>query len=106
MALATGSHFHTFAPRTAPTGPARGLYGVKARQGSPRSPGQGGSGVGAVTPGTSGRIRRDGRLCERAIVTLALCRGTVSANAQTGWSPTGALTVTRIREPARYMCPW
>ena len=57
--------------------------------------------MGAETPGTSGRMRRDGYLCEKATVTFVLWVGTVSEKAQTGWSPTGALTVTRIREPAR-----
>ena len=41
-------------------------------------------GVGAVTPGTSGRIRRDGFFFEKATVTLASPGGTDSANDHTG----------------------
>ena len=46
-------------------------------------------------------MSREGCLCENAMVTLARCSGTVSANYQTGWSPLGAVTVTRMRDPAR-----
>jgi hypothetical protein len=40
-------------------------------------------------------------LWEKATVTRARLRGTVSAKDQTGWSPLGAAIVTRMREPAR-----
>ena len=76
-------------------------WGQALRQGSPRSPGQGGSGVGTLRPGTTGRIRLDGIPFENASVTLALPFGFVSPNAQIGWSPFGAVIVTRIREPVR-----
>jgi hypothetical protein len=38
---------------------------------------------------------------ERAIETFAFPFGCVSLNDQIGWSPLGALMVTRMREPAR-----
>ncbi len=34
-------------------------------------------------------------------MTLALPFGRVSPNDQTGWSPFGAVIVTRMRDPAR-----
>jgi hypothetical protein len=48
----------------------------------------------------TGRTTLDGMLFEYAIATVALPFG-VLAKAHTGWSPFGALIVTRIREPAR-----
>jgi hypothetical protein len=51
-------------------------------------------------------MRLDGMLLEWAIETVAWPpAGCVSPNDQMGWSPLGALIVTRIREPARYVCP-
>jgi hypothetical protein len=61
--------------------------GTNGRQGSPRSPGHGGSGVGAVMPGTTGSRSRDGRFGSRGDDTEVSLRGCRSANAQTGWSP-------------------
>jgi hypothetical protein len=75
--------------------------GWKSRQGSPRRPGHGGSPVGTLTPGTTGRVSRDGLRFEWAIATLAVPFGRVSPNDQIGWSPFGAEIVTRMREPAR-----
>jgi hypothetical protein len=39
---------------------------------------------------------------EWAIETVPVPLGSVSPNDQIGWSPFGALIVTRIRDPARY----
>jgi hypothetical protein len=46
-------------------------------------------------------MRRDGLLFEWAIETVACPFGCVSLNDQIGWSPFGAVIVTRMREPAR-----
>jgi len=40
-------------------------------------------------------------LLERPIATMAWPAGRVSEKDQIGWSPLGALIVTRMREPAR-----
>jgi hypothetical protein len=42
---------------------------------------------------------------ERPTSTVAVPLGSVSLNDQIGWSPFGALIVTRIREPVRYAWP-
>ena len=57
--------------------------------------------MGTLTPGTTGSRSLDGICCERAIATVAVPLGSVSPKAQIGWSPFGALIVTRMREPAR-----
>jgi hypothetical protein len=57
--------------------------------------------VGTLAPGTTGSTTLDGICFERAIETVAVPVGSVSLNDQMGWSPFGAATVTRIREPAR-----
>jgi hypothetical protein len=57
--------------------------------------------VGTATPGTSGRITREGMLGERATSTGAVPLGSVEPNAHTGWSPPGAEIDTRTREPDR-----
>src|SRR5262245_58299063 len=71
------------------------------RQGSPRRAGHGGRPVGAVIPRTNGSTRREGRLREKATVIVAVPAGTELAKAQTGWSPLGAVSVMRMRDPAR-----
>ena len=71
------------------------------RQGWPRSAGHGGSGVGASIPATTGSTSRDGREAPRASVTRVFARGWISPKLHTGWSPRGAASVTRTREPAR-----
>ena len=82
---------------------SRWLVGVRlvVRQGSPLRPGHGGSPVGTSTPGTTGRMSLDGMRFEWAIETVACPFGCVSPNDQIGWSPFGAVIVTRMREPAR-----
>jgi hypothetical protein len=46
-------------------------------------------------------MRLEGMALERAIETVAVPLGCVSAKDQMGWSPFGAVIVTRMREPAR-----
>jgi hypothetical protein len=46
-------------------------------------------------------MRLEGMAFERAIETVAFPLGCVSEKDQMGWSPLGAVIVTRIREPAR-----
>ena len=58
-----------------------------------------------LTPGTTGRISRDGNRREWAIETLAVPRGLVRENDHTGCVPPGAVTVSRIRDPRRYTWP-
>jgi hypothetical protein len=77
------------------------MNGWYSRHGSPLRPGQGGSAVGTSTPGTTGSSSLDGISGERAMSTVAVPSGEVSLNDQIGWSPFGALIVTRMREPAR-----
>src|SRR4051794_35887991 len=79
----------------------RERYGVKVRQGSPRRPGHGGSGGGAVMPGTRGRMSRGGGLWGKATLTLAVPWGTVSSKGQTGRAPLGAVTAPPSRAAAR-----
>jgi hypothetical protein len=43
---------------------------------------------------------------ECRILIVAVLFGRASANAQIGWSPPGALIVTRMREPSRCAWPW
>jgi hypothetical protein len=62
--------------------------------------------VGTLTPDTIGSRRLDGICLEWAIATFAVPAGSVSPNDQIGWSPFGAVIVTRMREPARYTWPW
>lgn len=78
-----------------------GTYG---RHGWLRRLGHGGNGVGAVNPGITGSTSEDGRIGEYAMPTVPL--GTDSLNDQTGCAPFGPAIVTRIRDPARYTCPW
>ena len=73
---------------------------TSSRHGSPRRPGQGGRLVG-TSPGTTGSISRDGVLAPVPIVTFAVPAGNVCSKLQIGWSPLGALTWTRMREPLR-----
>jgi hypothetical protein len=47
-------------------------------------------------------MSREGIVAPWPTVTDALPDGTVLANDHTGWSPLGAVIVTRMREPARY----
>jgi hypothetical protein len=63
--------------------------------------GHGGIGVGALSPGTTGRIRLDGLERENRIDTFAGPDGMVLLNDQMGCVPFGAAMVTRIRVPAR-----
>ncbi len=49
-----------------------GLYASGASAGLAAQPGHGGSGVGTLRPGTTGRMRLDGIPFENATVTLAL----------------------------------
>ena len=74
------------------------------RVGTARCAGSGRPGrpVGTLTPGTTGRIRLDGILVEKAIDTRRGARSArVSPNDQIGCVPFGAAIVTLIREPAR-----
>lgn len=75
-----------------------GWYG---RHGSLRRLGHGGSGVGALAPGITGRTRLDGADGDEAIETVDVPAGTVWPKDQTGWVPLGAEIVTRRRDPAR-----
>ena len=59
-----------------------------------------------LTFGTTGRMSWEGILRENAMLTVARPFGLVWSKDQIGWSPLGAVIVTRMREPARYTCPW
>ena len=52
-------------------------------------------------PPTTGRVSFEGFRFDDEIATSADPLGFVFAKAQIGWSPFGAETVTRIREPFR-----
>src|SRR5438477_5055 len=80
-----------------------GCGGVGRRGGD--GGGGGGGGLGPFTPRTTGSSRLEGIDAERAIATFAVPDGSVSPNDQIGWSPFGAVIVTRIRDPARYTWP-
>ena len=71
------------------------------RHGSLRRLGHAGSGVGTLTPGTTGRTRLDGMDLEMAIETVPVPLGSVWLNDHTGCVPFGAEMVTRMRDPAR-----
>src|SRR5258708_2078562 len=72
------------------------------RQCSLRTLGHGGNADGTVTAGTTGRVRLDGMVLEKATTSVAVpVGGCVSLNDQIGWVPFGAVIVTLIREPAR-----
>ena len=60
-----------------------------------------------LTPGTTGRIIREGMALENATHTFAVLpsAGFVWLNDQMGCVPLGAAIVILIREPARYTCP-
>jgi hypothetical protein len=67
-----------------------------------RKLGQAGKAAGTLTPGTTGRLRLEGMVLEKAIDSVAVpVGGCVSLNDQIGWVPFGAAIVTLIREPAR-----
>src|SRR4051794_23350558 len=80
--------------------------GLKSRHGSARRPGHGGRAVGTLTSGITGNCRRDGFFFPYVNATVARPFGWVSPNDQIGWSPFGAVRITRIRESLRYACPW
>ena len=63
------------------------------------APGTGAAPVGASSPATTGRSSRDGLRGRARADTDARPRGWRSSNAQTGWSPPGAASVTRMRDP-------
>src|SRR6185437_2794429 len=72
------------------------------RHGSLRRLGHGGSSVGTLAPGTTGRLRLEGLVGENATDSVAvLPSGSVCANDQIGWVPLGAAIVTLTRDPAR-----
>ncbi|MHB1468447.1 MAG: hypothetical protein ACYCSI_03380 [Solirubrobacteraceae bacterium] len=58
--------------------------------------------VGTVTPGTIGRVRLDGMLCEKGDrLGRRVAGGSVCPKDQTGSVPFGAAIVTLMRDPAR-----
>ena len=83
------------------------------RQGSLRKLGHGGKSVGTLTPGTTGRVRLDGIVLEKATDSLAVLpragcvshaaevQPVIGPNDQIGCVPFGAAIVTLRREPAR-----
>ena len=82
------------------------MNGTAGRQGSLRRLGQAGWGDPMARPGTTGSTTREGICGEEATYTSDVVPGGwVSPNDQIGWLPFGAETVTRMREPARFLSP-